>query len=78
MIAILKSLAAAQSYRYGNTAANPGGTKFKAERCAYEVWPDNGWHPRQCRKPPGSGPDNLYCRQHARRVESIMARASEP
>jgi hypothetical protein len=53
--------------RYRNWAGNPGGDRYNPTQCAEEV-PDGGrsvlFH--QCYRKPGYGPDELYCKQHAK------------
>ncbi len=57
----------AEKYRYGTWAGNPKGNKYRAGKCAYEVWADFIAH--QCSRNWGHGPDGLYCKQHARILE---------
>lgn len=37
---------------------------FVPNRCAFEVF--HGWSYSQCRRKPGHGPDQLYCKQHSK------------
>lgn len=62
----------AEKYRYGEWAGNPKGMAYWPNRCAYEIcdyeiWTDGNYS--QCSRNPGYGPDNLYCKQHARMVK---------
>jgi hypothetical protein len=66
MIQAPKDREEAEKYRYNRWASNPRGTKYDPTRCAYEVY--GGWIMYQCQRKPGAGPDNLYCKQHAKRV----------
>lgn len=50
---------------YGGWAGAPKGTKYNPEFCAMEVGTMPHYH--QCSLRPGCGPDNLYCKQHAKR-----------
>jgi len=58
--------------RYGVWAGNPKGWPEDAARCITEV--SDGWHFSQCGRKRGHGPDGLYCKQHAKRVEEKLAR----
>lgn len=60
-----KTLEEAQAYRYGKWAGNPKGHSYKREYCACQVFPQLGEH-YQCQRKNGHGPDNLYCKQHAK------------
>ena len=65
-----KTLEDARVIRYGQWAGNEKGSCYDPARCAYEVYPkQNGWVPYQCRRERGSGPANLYCKQHAKKVK---------
>ena len=57
----------AKLYRYGAWAGNPKGTPYNHNCCAYEV--SDGWLFRQCYRKSGYGPEQLYCKSHAKRVE---------
>ena len=64
-----KTLEEAQKRVYGTWAGNPRGHKYVKGNCAMEVWPTHGWIPYQCSRKNGHGPDGLYCKQHAKKVE---------
>ncbi len=68
MFNLPKTREEAENYRYGKWAAKPKGQPWTEMRCAYEVYISSTWHFRQCSRPPGWGPDGLYCKQHAKRV----------
>lgn len=60
----------ARLYRYSTWAGNPTGTPYRGHRCAMEVWEKGRTiFSYQCHRDPGFGPDGLYCRQHAKKVE---------
>lgn len=61
-----QNAAEATKYRYGQWGGNPRGHAYNPELCAYQV--SDGWLYRQCSKKPGSGPAELYCKQHAKRA----------
>ena len=56
----------AEAYRYGEWPGNPKGNAYLPARCAFEV--SSGWLFAQCARKPGHGPDELYCKQHAKQV----------
>jgi len=65
-----KTLEEAARTRYNSWAGNPNGNTYRPGRCAYEVQePGRGIFFYQCLRKPGHGPDSLYCKQHAKRVE---------
>lgn len=55
--------------RYGQWAGDPKGVAEDETRCIQEVWPPDGWIPYQCSRKRGYGPNNLYCKQHAKKAE---------
>lgn len=57
----------AEKVRYDKWSGNPKGFAYDQECCAYEI--SSGGLPWQCSRKPGHGPDGLYCKQHARKVE---------
>jgi len=62
---------AAEKHRYNKWAGNPKGIPYSPERCAYEVWERcRGSLSYQCLRKKGYGPDGLYCKAHARKVEA--------
>jgi hypothetical protein len=60
-----KSRKEAEGHRYG---AKGYKRRFNSKTCAYEVAPST-WGP-QCLRDPGHGPDKLFCKQHAKMIES--------
>jgi hypothetical protein len=59
---------AAMKYRYGRWAGRPNGDRYAPARCAEEVSAGAGsWLFCQCTRNAGYGPDDLYCKQHAKR-----------
>ena len=40
-------------------------SKYIEGRCVQDVW--EGWQNYQCTRKNGHGPDNLYCKQHAKK-----------
>lgn len=50
--------------KYGSCAYLKG-DKFNPERCAMGVHPRDEWHEHQCRRKPGHGEEELFCKQHA-------------
>lgn len=70
----------AQQYRYNKWAGNPQGRAYNPTQCVYEVHESGrGYMFYQCSRKSGHGPDNLYCKQHAKMVDSqrTNARLSE-
>jgi hypothetical protein len=55
--------------RYGQWAGNPRGTAYNPEKCAHEVHSPDGWRWYQCSRKNGHGPDELFCKQHAKLYE---------
>jgi len=55
--------------RYGAWAGNPKGQPEDPEKCIVEVY-DQGLIPRQCSRKRGYGENGLYCKQHAKRLET--------
>jgi hypothetical protein len=62
----------AEERRYDCWAGNTKGIPEDKTRCVEEVTDFTGWHPYQCSRKRGYGPDGLYCRQHAKRLERIQ------
>ena len=56
--------AEAEAYHYGSW----GAIAYDPKRCAYEFY-DRNWLMFQCSRKPGHGPDELYCKQHAKKVQ---------
>lgn len=65
-----ETLEEAKEIRYGRWTGNPNGVKYKESQCAYEVHDEREIIGRQCFRKNGFGPGKLYCKQHARIVES--------
>lgn len=41
-------------------------------KCAWRVWRTGRWsYDYQCSRKPGHGPDDLYCKQHAKMVKEV-------
>ena len=59
----------AAALRYGVNAANTAGNSYNPKRCAYEIWPRDSWHSRQCDFKNGKGVNGPYCGVHAKMVE---------
>ena len=58
----------AMKYKYGTGLQRQ--VPFDDGRCAYEVWDRTMWPScHQCDRKPWCGPDQLYCKQHAKIVE---------
>jgi hypothetical protein len=66
MLSAPKTLLEAKSYKYSVWAGNSKGLPYKPEKCAYEIFRD--YVGRQCARSNGHGPENLYCKQHAKMV----------
>lgn len=65
-----RTLSEAQQLRYGVRASRPVGTPYTSERCAMPTWEQSRWPIEyQCKRKPGHGPGQLYCKQHATIVE---------
>lgn len=52
--------------RYGFNSWGKG-TPYNPARCAKSVCSSDGWHIYQCSRKAGHGPDELFCKQHAKR-----------
>ncbi len=65
-----KTLEEAHKYRYNRWSGNPEGLRYKETGCAYEVLDSAGWATYQCSRKNGLGPAGLYCKQHAKIVET--------
>lgn len=66
-----KTRAEAEKCTYGNERQYFGVQKFNPDMCAYEICLDGEFY--QCSRKPGHGPDDLYCKQHAKIVEKTCA-----
>jgi len=74
MIDYPKTLKEARERRYGAWAGEPDGRKYGEGFCAYEVWGGpRGMTAYQCCRRNGYGPEELYCKTHAK----ILARRTE-
>ncbi len=58
--------------RYGQWAGSPKGNKPDTDRCAKEVQSDGGFHFYQCSRKLGHGPNEMYCKQHAKLFNPIV------
>ena len=56
---------------YGKWAGNPSGTKEDPSKCVVEVY--RGIRFYQCARKRGYGPNGMYCKQHAKRLEKRCA-----
>lgn len=64
-----KTQAEANRLTYGRWVGNPAGRRYNVKYCAYEVREkQRGAMARQCSRKRGHGPDNLYCKSHAKTV----------
>uniref|UniRef100_A0A6H2A3R7 Uncharacterized protein n=1 Tax=viral metagenome TaxID=1070528 RepID=A0A6H2A3R7_9ZZZZ len=63
-----KTLEEARAYRYNQWAGNPKGWPYQGGRCAYEVWRNILGY--QCSRKNGHGPSGLYCKQHAKKLNT--------
>lgn len=66
------TFADAMLLKYGKWSGNPNGYPYHPDQCCVEVGGSSSWGPanaRQCARKPGHGPNGLYCRQHAPRLE---------
>jgi hypothetical protein len=61
-----RTLVEAKIYRYGTWAGNPKGRPYNEGKCAYELMHDMLFS--QCSRNAGHGPEELYCKQHAKKV----------
>jgi hypothetical protein len=56
--------------RYGRWVENPEGFIENPINCLYEVYTNNlGDHGHQCSRKRGYGPDGLYCKMHAKKMQ---------
>lgn len=70
MIDYPKTLEEAEKYKYHQWPGNPTGNSYVKNRCAYEVWAQGGIIlAYQCLRKNGYGPEQLYCKQHAKKLE---------
>ena len=60
---------------YGATAYNPSGTPENPANCVYKISGHGDMVSRQCSLKRGQGPGGLYCRQHAKIIESRLEAA---
>lgn len=69
-----KSRAEAEKLTYGRY----DNIKFDPERCCQSVWITGmGFgHDKQCTRPPGYGPDKLYCKQHDPAAQEVRRKKS--
>lgn len=58
----------AKERRYGVWAGEPKGRPEDPSQCIEEIW-DNFTHGYQCSRKRGHGPDGLFCKQHAKKIE---------
>lgn len=42
------------------------GSKYVPDKCAAEVYSNDGWRSYQCSRPKGHGVTGLFCKQHAK------------
>jgi hypothetical protein len=54
--------------RYGEHAGSPNGHPEDLTRCVVAIFEDFTY--RQCRRKRGYGPNGLFCKQHANKVEA--------
>lgn len=66
-----ESMTDTKERRYGQWAGNPMGNAESPDHCIKEVWPNDRYRmiPYQCCRKRGHGPDGLYCKQHAKKLE---------
>ncbi len=55
--------------RYDKSALNPKGIAEDKTLCVAEVKDFSGWHFYQCSRKRGYGPEDKYCKQHAKKAE---------
>lgn len=68
-----RTKAAAQIRRYGMWSGNPKGHAYSGRYCAYEVpVGDRSVLFTQCGLKPHTGPDDLYCNRHAKKVVALL------
>jgi hypothetical protein len=58
------------SRRYGAWAGSPKGRIEDTSKCAEQVRPDKSWVQRQCSRERGYGPNQEYCKMHAKKYEA--------
>jgi len=59
----------ALKYRYCRWAGQPNGVIYMSRYCAYEVYDmGRGGLFHQCGRKPGHGPEQLYCKQHSKKL----------
>lgn len=57
-------------HKYGRDEGIYKPAKYNPLRCAYEVSePPYYIHSAQCLRKPGHGPGQLYCKQHAKKIQ---------
>ena len=61
------------SRKYDQWAGRPEGIPEDPTRCIEPVIDDSGWHWYQCQRKRGYGPGSLYCKQHAKKHESLAS-----
>ena len=64
-----KTIEEARKFKYGAWAGNPSGNRYNSKRCAYEVWGE--FNEYQCSRKKGHGINDLYCKQHAKKVREV-------
>lgn len=70
MIEFPQTLEQAKVHRYNRWGGNPTGTPYREGQCAYAAYSgDRAAMFYQCTRRPVTGPGNLYCKQHAKKVE---------
>lgn len=65
-----KNLEEAQKYRYGRRGGKPEGRRLYSSYCAYEVLGTLPAQFDQCLRKAGHGTDKIFCKQHAKMMES--------
>lgn len=64
-----RTIEQAKKYRYNRWSGNPNGNRYVEGRCAYKVWgTGRSMLSYQCHRKNGYGPDDLYCKQHSKKV----------
>ena len=60
----------AKRLKYGRDDGFYNPSRYDPLRCAYEV-SEPPWYinRHQCHRKPGHGPNQLYCKQHAKRIQ---------
>lgn len=56
--------------RYGVWSGNQWGAPPDRERCAEEIFVKR-WYSMQCSRKAVTGPENAYCKQHAKKREKV-------